>query len=185
MARRRKSVKLDYIQVPEDLRTTRAPALADLLTGRTGRRVSPGDALKVVLDLWAWVVTQVDESADDLAAEFSRTTLFSTDRAEALLALATGWERRKAGILLECLSDPTVRVVTPEDGGWRVLGVADRYLSLAASLRDARERVKINGIAKANGWRAGAKGEWVHGTTGEVITSRALLAVRLKEEGKA
>lgn len=178
-------MKLDYIQVPEDLRTTRAPALADLLGGRTGRRVSPGDALKVVVDLWAWVVTQVDESSEDLAAEFARTTILGTERAESILSLATGWERRKAGILLECLADPSVRVVTPEDDGWRVLGVADRYLSLAASLRDARDRVRINGIARANGWKAGAKGEWVHGTTGEVLASRALLAARLKEEGKA
>jgi hypothetical protein len=185
MARRRKSVKLDYIQVPEDLRTTRAPALADLLSERTGKRVSPGDALKLVLDLWAWVVTQVDESAEDLAAAFDRATLFSAERGEALLSLATGWERRKAGVLLDCLTDPTVRVVTPENEGWRVLGVADRYLSLAASLRDARDRVRINGIAKANGWKAGAKGEWINSATGEVLATRSLLAARLREEGKA
>lgn len=170
-------MEVGWLQVPEDIRRVRAPAMAGLLTAATGKKVSRGDALALVLDLWAWVLGQVDETAPDLQAEFARCTLLPEDRATAVVALATGWNTKQAPHVLRAMSDPMVRVLVPESGGWRVPNVADRYLGLSADRADARGRTRAANLAKANGWKSEGGNKWMHSTTGEVVDGwRALLA---------
>lgn len=159
-------MKVHYLQVPEDLRKTKAGSLADLLSERTGKRVTRGDALYLVLDLWAWVLDQVNDGAEDMAAEMDRRTILPTDRACSQVSLATGWPKAKSGVLLECLADTDVGVLEAVDGGWRVHGLGAPYLKLASDLRDAREKSQTYAKAKAAGWEPGdKKGEWYHPST--------------------
>lgn len=184
MARRRRSVKVEWMQVPEDLRTARAPALALMLSRVGGKKVSAGDAYKLVVDLWAWVVSQVDETNEDLRAEFERAATLRSDIAPAVISMATLWPMPKMGALIECLADPMVRVLAiGGDGHWHVLGISDRYLSLASSLREGRERAKVASIAKAHGWKAGEKGTWRHEERGVTLADRGALVKQLKADG--
>ena len=169
-----------WLQVPEDVRRVRAPAMAGLLTAATGKRVSRGDALAAVLDLWAWVLGQVNESAPDLQAEFARATLLPADRAEHVLVLATEWPAKRAATLLQAMADPMVRILEREPAGWRVPGLADRYLGLSADRADARGRARTHQLAKANGWQAQPGNQWVHLQSGEVVDGWRVLLQRLE-----
>lgn len=170
-------MEVGWLQVPEDIRRVRAPAMAELLSAATGKKVSRGDALAIVLDLWAWILGQVDENAPDLQAEFARCTFLPEDRAAAVIALATGWSTKQAPHVLKAMADPMVRALVPEAGGWRVPHVADRYLNLSAERADARGRQRAASLARVNGWKSEPGNKWVHTTTGEVVDGwRALLA---------
>lgn len=167
-------MEVSYLQVPEDVRRVHAPALADVLTTASGKRVSRGDALAMVLDLWAWVLGQVREDTPDLKAEFQQRTLLPRLRAADMVALATGWPKRKGAVLVAALSDATVGVLREEPEGWRVVGVSDRYLKLAGERAESRLRARASALAKANGWRADGN-SWVSPTNDRVEGWRALL----------
>ena len=173
-------MEVGWLQVPEDIRRVRAPTMADLLTATTGRKVSRGDALAMVLDLWAWVLGQVNEGAPSLQAEFDRCTLLERERAPAIVALATGWPTKRADVLLRAMADPLVRVLVEEPGGWRVPHLADRYLGLSADRADARGRARCHQLAKANGWVPQPGGSYLHTTTGEVVDGWRVLLPRLE-----
>lgn len=169
-----------WLQVPEEVRRVRAPAMAGLLTAATKKKVSKGDALALVLDLWAWVLGQVDETTPDLQAEFARCTLLQTDRAAGILVLATDWPAKHAAALLQAMADPMVRVLVAEPDGWRVPGLQERYLGLSADRADARGRARAHNLAKAHGWKSEPGNKWVHLQTGEVVDGWRPLLQRLE-----
>jgi hypothetical protein len=173
-------VDVAWLQVPEDVRRVRAPAMAGLLTAATKKRVSKGDALALVLDLWAWCLAQVDEGAPDLKAELERCTLLQRERAAGILTLATEWPTKHVDALLQAMADPMVRVLVPDAAGWRVPGLADRYLSLSVDRADARGRARAHNLAKAHGWKSEPGNRWVHLQTGEVVDGWRPLLQRLE-----
>jgi hypothetical protein len=177
---RRRLLKYDFLQVSDELLDERAPALARLLSA-SGKRVTPGDALRLVARLDRYVLRRVDDLAPDVLAEIRACAVLPTTRAGAMLALATDWPESKAAPLLEALADPEVRVLEPHPEGWQVRGVAERYGRFAAERRASRERTRDNNRARSAGWRPGEGHTWTHCVTGEVLGSLKEVIARLEK----
>lgn len=171
-------MRYEWLQVPNDMLRVRARTLANLLTAATGRKVSRGDALTLVLDLWDWVVSQVNEDAEDLDAEFERCAVLPYERAEALLPEALGWPDKHAMPLMQALCDKHVGVMAVEGERLRVLGIRERYSRLAKQQGDSRGRARAAYLAKANGWTH-KPGVGYVSPTGEVAESWRDLLERL------
>lgn len=175
-------MKLTWYQLPDDFVRVRAVNLAGLLS--EAKRVTRGDAIALALDLWGWVLGQVDEASQDLRAEFSARSLLPGAKAPDLLCRATGWPLKHKAVLLHALLDPSVRLLEQDGPNVRVLGL-ERYLSLAADQREASQRARCGQVAKAAGW-APEKGKgWVHQQTGEVIENWRDLWARLQPKASA
>lgn len=179
MSRKDKDVKVDWLQVPAEVVEQRAPQLAHLLTLGTGKRVSEGDALLLILRTWQWALTKVDPDAPDLAAEFLRCATLPPVRAAEALATACRWPLSKAEVLLEALCDSEVRVLRRDGDSVRVDGMAERYVSLAERQRDNRGRAIASKLAKAHGWKHEAGRGYVS-PHGEVVEDWRELVARLK-----
>jgi len=162
-------VRFDWLQVPDEMVRTRSLTLAQLLTAATGKRVSHGDALLLVCNLWTWVVSQVKEDAENLAAEFERCSVLSRLKAEALLPTALGWPGRHAGILIDALLDTHVQVLGAEGDSVRVVDIRERYARLAKKQSESKGRARASTVARENGWEPGPKHTWVNSSTGEVV----------------
>lgn len=169
MGRRRKSVKVDYVQVPEEFRQARCSQLAAALTRATGRRVSRADALALAVDLWAWHLQQVNDKTPDLAEAFQRVASIPREEARSRMHIATGWPESKAQALLDAFSHPMVRVLEPTETGWFVTELQDRYLTFATKQQGNRARSRLNVLAHEHGWEPDEerKGTWTNRATGE------------------
>ena len=184
MGRRRKSVKVDYVQVPEEFRQARCSQLAAALTKATGRKVSRADALALTVDLWAWHLQQVNDKDPDLTEAFRRVAAIPAEEARSRMHIATGWPESKAQALLDAFAHPMVRVLEPTDTGWFVTELQDRYLLLATKQQGNRARSRLNALAHEHGWEPDEerKGTWTSRATGETGVHWKDLLVRL--EGK-
>lgn len=171
-------MRYEWLQIPNDMLRVRARTLANLLTASTSRRVSRGDALALVLDLWDWAVSQVDEDADDLAAEFDRCTLIDAHKAASLLPEALGWPQKHARALIVAFCDDHVRVMGDEGDAVRILEIRERYLRLAQQQGDSRGRAIASKRAKEHGWTH-KPGVGYVSPTGEVAESWRELLARL------
>lgn len=168
-------MRYEWLQVPNDMLRVRAQTLATLLTQSTGRKVSRGDALTLVLDLWDWVVSQVNEDATDKAAEFERCARLPKAKADILLPMALGWPIKHVGSLLVALTDSHVRVMADEGDFVRVMEVEERYSRLAKKQGDSRGRARASYLAKDHGWVSNGKNEYASESTGEVLSWKQLL----------
>lgn len=171
-------MRYEWLQIPNDMLRVRARTLANLLTASTGRKVSRGDALALVLDLWDWAVSQVDEDADDLAAEFDRCTTLASMKAISLLPEALGWPPKHARALITAFCDDHVRVLEAEAGCVRILEIRERYLRLAQQQGDSHGRAIASKRAKEHGWTHRAGVGYVS-PKGEVVASWRELLERL------
>lgn len=178
MSKKGKLVKVDWLQVPAEAVDQRAPQLAQLLTQGTGKRVSEGDALLLLVRLWQWVLTKVNPDAEDLTAEFAKASTVPEDRAAETVATACRWPVRRSEILLESLLDPEVRALVREGDCVRVDGLMERYTGLAERQRDNRGRATASKRAKEYGWTHKAGVGYVS-PTGEVAESWRDLLARL------
>lgn len=181
MGTRRPLLDVSYLQIPEEVRTVRAPNLADVLSSVSGKRVSRGDAIAMVLDLWAWVLGLVDDGAPDLREEFKARTLLPSLRAADMVCRATGWPKKKGDVLVAALADSTVGILQREPEGWRVVGVADRYLKLAGERAESRQRARASALAKANGWKADGNA-WVSSDGLQRVEGWRALLQRLEQK---
>lgn len=171
-------MNIEWLQVPEDFRTSRCRALA-LLLSKAGKRTSDGDAFKAAVDLWGWCIQQVDGRSADLAMAFNVATYLPRDAAPEWVSMATGWRRKWGCALVEAMSHSSVQILGPEGDGWRVLHIAERYLALATKQQDGRARAQLSVLANEHGWEPdnGRKGSWRHKVTGERgVPWRELLA---------
>lgn len=166
---RRQRVRFDWLQVPDEMVRTRSLTLSQLLSAATGKRVSHGDALLLVCNLWTWVVSQVREDAVDLAGEFERCSVLPRLKAEALLPTALGWPGRHASVLIDALLDTHVRVLSAEGDCVRVVDIRERYARLAKKQNESKGRAKASVLAREHGWEPGPKSTWVNSTTGETV----------------
>lgn len=171
-------MRYEWLQVPNDMLRVRARTLANLLTASTGRKVSRGDALTLALDLWDWVVSQVNEDAEDLGAEFERCSVLPVYKADALLPEALGWPTKHAPALMGALCDEHVRVMAEEGENLRILDVRERYSRLAKQQGDSRGRARASYLAKEHGWTH-KPGVGYVSPTGEVAESWRELLERL------
>jgi hypothetical protein len=176
-------VKVDFVQVPEDFRQAKCALFAAKLSELSGRRVTRGEALAIVVDLWAWHLQQVDERAPVLSEAFRAAALIPSKEAALRMHVATGWQKSKAGVLLEALSHPMVRVLVPCLEGWEVADLQHRYLVMATRQQESRSRARLNALAHDSGWepvqdKNKPKGLWRH-ASGEELHWKDLL-VRLE-----
>lgn len=146
-------MKVDWLQVPVEAVDQRAPQLAHLLSMATGKRVSEGDALMLLVRLWQWALAKVSPDAPDLPAEFARCATLPGVRAAETLATACRWPLSKSQVLLEALLDSEVRALVEEGDCVRVEGLVERYAGLAERQRDNRGRATASKLAKQHGWR--------------------------------
>lgn len=181
MRGRRRDVKVDWLQLPADLPEARAGALADLLHAATGRKVSEGDALLMVVRLWQWALVKVDPEATDLDAEFSRCATLSPFGAAAQVARACRWPEKMGLELLEALQHPEVGVLVREGDALRIDRLATRYANLAAKQQDARGRAQATKAAKRHGWASADGGAWVHPPSGARAKDWRELLARLRK----
>lgn len=175
-------MRIDWLQVPDDMVRTRSLTLARLLTEASGKKVSHGDALLLVCNLWTWVVTQVREDAEDLAAEFERCSVLPRLKAEMVLPIPLGWPARHAAALLDALLDTHVGVLSAEGDAVRVVDIRERYARLAKKQSDSRGRARASLCAKEHGWKTAEGGGWMNPETGETVENWRALLARL--EGK-
>lgn len=175
----RRIVKYDFLQVTDEMLDERAPALARLLSSG-GRRVSEGDALRMILRLERHVMRKVDDNAPDVVAEMRARSVLPVERARPILAQATGWPEAKAGLLLDALADEEVHVLDAVPEGWQVRGLAERYGRFANERKASRERTRDNARARAAGWEPGDGRGWVHRGTGEILPSLRDVIMRLE-----
>lgn len=173
-------MRYDWLQVPNDMLRARAITLSALLTEATGRKVTRADALTLVLDLWDWVVSQVNESAEDRAAEFHRCTRLPKAKADLLLPGVLAWPAKHVAALLTALCDPHVHVMEDEGDYVRVTEIEKRYAQLAKNQADSRLRARLSYLTKRYGWKHVKGTGYVHETTGEVVTSGRELLERLE-----
>lgn len=177
----RPKVRFEWMQVPDEMRRVRSLTLAQLLTAATGRKVSQGDALLLVCNLWAWVIDQVREDSEDLGAEFQRVSVLPTAKADVLWPTALNWPARQMPALITALSDRHVQVVAEDGDMVRVLDVEERYMRLAKKQGDSRGRARAAYHAKEHGWKHEA-GKGYVSPTGEVIESWRDLLARFEKE---
>lgn len=165
-----------FLQVSDELIDSRSKALAKVLSAG-GRRFSHGDALHLLIKLERYVVREADDETNDVKAEILRCSTFPADRVLAALELATDWPEGKAHVLLDALSDPTVKVLEAVEGGWRVRGLADRYAGFAVERKASRGRATASRLAKKHGYRPQEDGSWVHPLTQDKLADwQAVLA---------
>lgn len=164
MAKRSRALLYKFLQVSDELMDSRSKALAKVLSAG-GRRITQGDALHLILRLERYVVREADDETTDIKAELLKSSTFPADRILAALELATDWPEGKAGMLLDALSDPTVKVLEAVEGGWRVRGLADRYAGFAVERKASRGRATASRLAKKHGYRPQDDGSWVHPLT--------------------
>jgi len=167
---RRNPVLYDFLKVTDEVLDVRAPQLARLLSA-SGRKVSPGDALALILQLERYVVRRVNDEAPDLEAEFRACAFLPHARTADTLSVAVGWPLSRAEALGAAFADPDVAVLEAAEGGWRVRGVVERYARFALERRSSRNRTRDNARARAAGWLPGDGGSWAHAETGEVAKS--------------
>lgn len=176
-------MRFDWLQVPDDMLRVRSVTLAQLLTEATGKRVSHGDALLVVLKTWLWVVSQVREDESNLSGEFARCSVLPRLKAEKVLPGAVDWPHKHGAALVAALLDPHVRVLVAEGDAVRVVDVEQRYSRLAKKQSDSRGRAKASQLAREHGWKVAEGGGWMNPANGDTVDSwRELLALL---EGKA
>lgn len=167
---------VQWLQLPADLPDRRAAQLALLLSARGGRKVSEGDALLLVVRLWQSALTKVNEHAPSLEAELARCSRIAFGE-EELVAVACRWPSSRAGLLLEAMANAAVGVLEHVPGGWRILGLPERYAALATRKAESRGRAQASRLAKQHGWRQAEGGGWFDPRTGETVDDwRALLA---------
>lgn len=171
-------MKVPWLQVPVEAVEHYAPQLAHLLTLGSGRRVSDGDALLIIIRLWQWALVKYEPDAEDVGAEFIRCSTLPKVRAAETLATACRWPLSKAEVLLQALLDSEVRVLVEEGDSVRVDGLAERYTQLAEKQRDNRGRSAASKLAKAHGWTNRAGVGYVS-PMGEVVRSWRELIERL------
>lgn len=173
-------MKVEWLQVPAEAVEHRSLHLARLLSHGSGRRVSEGDALLLIVRVWQWALNKVDANAPDLSVEFRRCSTLPEARAAETLATACRWPMSKADVLLEALCDAEVQAVAREGAAVRVLGLAERYTTLAEKQRDNKGRATASKLAKKHGWKHDPVNGGYVGPTGAHATNWQELIVMLK-----
>lgn len=177
-------MKVEWLQVPEDVILTRSRNLAGLLSEATGKRVTHGEALLFILKTWMWVVDQVEEDNPDIASEFERAAVLDRLKAETLLAQALEWPAKHKAALVDALADSSVRVLEPLDGlVVRVRDVEERYKALAKKQAESRGRARVSRAAREAGWEAEKGGQWRHPADGRHVASWRELEALLRTQG--
>lgn len=183
-AKERGPVRIEWLQVPDDMVLVRSENLAALLTKALGRRVSHGDALLHVIKVWMWVVAQVNEDNPDVAEEFARSSVIERSKAEMVLAHHLKLPAKHGADLVDCLLDPSVRVLEPVPllggDGVRVREVEERYTALAKKQGESRGRARVSRMARDAGWVAAKGGRWEHPVSGASVDDWRALEARLK-----
>lgn len=179
-------MKVEWLQVPEDVILTRSRNLAGLLSEATGKRVTHGEALLFILKTWMWVVDQVEEDNPDIAAEFERAAALDRSKAEVLLSQALEWPAKHKAALVDALLDSSVRVLEiPPNADWevRVRDVEERYRTLAKKQAESRGRARVSRAAREAGWEAEKGGQWRHRADGRHVASWRELEALLRTQG--
>lgn len=181
MGRRRKPVKVDFVQVPEEFRQAKSGALAAILTAKLGKRVERAEALALAVDLWAWHLQLVSDRAPNLVDAFRVAGFIPAAEAHTRVSLATGWPVAKAQALLDALSHDMVGILIPTGDGYTVAELQDRYMLVATRQHGNRARAKLSNLAHEHGWEPddSKKGMWRHRGTGETDVHWRDLLVRL------
>jgi hypothetical protein len=173
----RHSLLYDFLKVTDDVLDRRSRALARLLTAK-GRKTSQGDALMLIIRLERYVVQHARDEAPDIKAELERASCLNDDTLTQALLDASEWPLTRLEDVREALAAPSVDVLEKCPGGWRVVGVAERYAGFATKRRESRGRATASRLAKEHGWKAVEGGGWTNPTTSETVeTWRELLAL--------
>lgn len=173
----RRQLLYDFLKVTDDVMDRRSRALARLLTAK-GRKTTHGDALMLILRLERYVVQHARDEASDIKAELERASCLDEETLTQALLDASEWPLKGIGDVRDALASSSVDVLEPCQGGWRVVGVAERYAGFATKRRESRGRATASRLAKEHGWKAAEGGGWMNPADGQAVDSwRDLLAL--------